>query len=422
MKIAVYANITLGGAHGGVEHFTMSLIRALGRLEDGDEEYVIIAHQDYQDWFRQNLGRNQEITTEPPSAKPDTVGSIKQGIPGFLVPTLRFARNLLLRAVGTSYYNRPPRSTGFLESLGVDVVHFPFPHYIPSTLPTIYCPHDLQHLHYPEYFSRESLEYRRHAYPAHCHWSQAVAVDLRWIKEDIIRHYHIIPEKIYVIPFAAPTEMYEPVSKELLRQVTQKFNLPPTFAFYPAQTWAHKNHIRLLEAMALLREQQNLVVNLVCTGHKNEFWPKIVERINELKLENQVRFLGYVEPEELRALYQLAQFFVFPTLFEGGGLPVYEAFQEGTAVACSDISALRGLTGDAALLFNPDSLDDIARALQQMTTDVKLREELSKRGKKRSQRFTWERTARSYRALYRKMAGRTLSAEDDLLLQGPENV
>jgi glycosyltransferase involved in cell wall biosynthesis len=142
----------------------------------------------------------------------------------------------------------------------------------------------------------------------------------------------------------------------------------------------------------------------------------------ELGLEKQARFLGYVSAEELRALYRLASFIVFPTLFEGGGLPLYEAFQEGAAVTCSNIPALRGLANNAAVLFDPLSVEDMARGLRQISTDDKLRDALRQKGRERSKLFAWENTAKAYRALYRKLAGQTLSDEDRLLLENPEKV
>ena len=160
------------------------------------------------------------------------------------------------------------------------------------------------------------------------------------------------------------------------------------------------------------------MVNLTCTGRQNDFWPTIKKRINELRLGNQVRFLGFVRPIELRALYHLAQFVVFPSLFEGGGFPVLEAFHEGAPVACSDVTSLPEYGGDAALLFDPTSTESIAEAMYRMSTERELRATLRQRGSARIGLFTWEQTAKTYRALYRQVAGRLLSDEDHHLLAG----
>jgi glycosyltransferase involved in cell wall biosynthesis len=130
-----------------------------------------------------------------------------------------------------------------------------------------------------------------------------------------------------------------------------------------------------------------------------------------------VRFLGFVEPAELRALYHLAQFVIHPSLFEGGGLPILEAFNEGAPVACANTTSLPEYAGDAALYFDSTSVESIADAAKRMTSDAALRADLRERGHARVQSFTWERTARAYRALYRKIAGQELSADDHALLE-----
>jgi glycosyltransferase involved in cell wall biosynthesis len=129
-----------------------------------------------------------------------------------------------------------------------------------------------------------------------------------------------------------------------------------------------------------------------------------------------VRFLGYVTATELRAIYHAAQFVIFPSLFEGGGLPVLESFHESVPVACSNVTALPEYAGDAALLFHPFSIESIADVLRRMTTDADLRETLRQRGSARIRLFTWERTAKTYRALYRQVARAPLSDEDRALL------
>jgi glycosyltransferase involved in cell wall biosynthesis len=175
--------------------------------------------------------------------------------------------------------------------------------------------------------------------------------------------------------------------------------------------------LQLLEALALLRARDNLIVNLICTGAQNEFYRVVAQRVRALQLETQVRFLGFVEPAELRTLYHLAQFVIHPSLFEGGGLPILEAFNEGAPVACANTTSLPEYAGDAALYFDSTSVENIADAAKQMITDAALRASLRERGHARVQSFTWERTARMYRALYRKIAGQELSADDHALLE-----
>ena len=400
-----------------MEQFIMGLVHALGQLDESSEEYVIIGPWQEPDWLKPYLGSNQQLVSGPrPQA--GRLEAIKRLLGPLRSPLGRLWRGALRLVLGPPEKSSPsvPESDGFYESLGADVVHFPYQRFVRCSLPMIYNPHDLQHLHFPQFFRQEEIAWRETFYPSGCHHARAIAAESRWVKDDIVRQYSISPHKIYVIPRGSPTELYERITDKVLVDVRQKLRLPQTFAFYPAQIWPHKNHIRLLEAIAWMRDRDDLLVNLICTGRRNDFWPIIKKRINELRLENQVRFLGFVSPTELRALYQLAQFVMLPSLFEGGGFPVLEAFREGAPVACSEVTSLPEYGGDAVLLFDPASVENMAEAMRRMSTERELRTTLRQRGTARIHLFTWERTAKMYRALYRQVAGRPLSDEDRHLL------
>jgi glycosyltransferase involved in cell wall biosynthesis len=219
-----------------------------------------------------------------------------------------------------------------------------------------------------------------------------------------------------VIPEGPPTQSIAAPSTQEQAAVLKKFELQQPFAIYPAVTWEHKNHIRLLEALAHLRDVRGLNIRLVCTGSQYSFWPQIKRRISELNLEPQIKFLGFVTEPDLRALYRLSQFLVMPTLFEAISLPIFEAWLEGVPVTCSDATALPEQVLDAALKFDPESIQSIANAVEQLAVNEKLRAELRTRGAQRLLDFDCERTARAYRAVYRRAARRPLSEDDRHLL------
>jgi glycosyltransferase involved in cell wall biosynthesis len=423
LKIIINAQL-LSGKSGGIEQFLMGLIHGLGKLEDGSEEYIIIGPWQDPYWLKPLLGPNQVIVAAKQPAKQPMIWQAQRKIvkacAGPLYePLASLWRKIHVMAFPNLNENQPGTTKvgRFLESFGGHLIHFPYQQFVHCRLPSIYNPHDLQHLHYPQFFSHQELANRRACYAEACLKSQAIAAESQWVKNDIIRQYGIDSSKVYVISRGSPTELCEePVEVKTLMRVRQKFSLPKEFAFYPAQTWKHKNHIRLLEAIRLLRDKQGISLNLICTGKKNDFWLTIEKRINELGLNKQVCFLGYVDSSEVRAIYRLAQFVVLPTLFEGGGFPIVEAFNEGVPVACSDVTSLPEYGSDAVLLFDPTSVENIAKAIYRMTLDSELRESLRRRGVARARLFTWEKTAKTYRALYRLLAGRSLSAEDQCLL------
>jgi glycosyltransferase involved in cell wall biosynthesis len=417
LRIAINAQMLSGDEVGGVEQFTMGLIHGLGRLQDGPEQYSIIGHWLDPGRLAPYLGPNQRIVSGPRGTRTQLAKRLARRALG---PVYALGRKVWRvarpAASAQSFPTQVPESRGFFESLDVDLVHFPYQNFVRCNLTTIFNPHDLQHLHYPQFFTPGQIKWRETVYRAGCQHAEAVVLDSRWAKEDIARRYEVDPRKMYVILPGPTTGLYEAVNEAILAKVRRRFRLPETFALYPAQTWPHKNHIRLLEALRWLQGQRGFSIWLVCTGVRNEFWPDIRKRIRELRLENTVRFLDFVGTTELRALYRLAQFVVFPSLFEGAGLPVLEAFAEGTPVACSAVTSLVEYGGDAVLPFDPTSIESIAEAIRRMTLDRELRVALCERAAARLRLFSWEGAAKTYRALYRRVAGSPPTGEDAELL------
>ena len=304
-----------------------------------------------------------------------------------------------LRGIG------PLASDGFLESLGADVVHFPYQSYAEVDAPTVYNPHDLQHRHHPEFFTADQLKWRETVHSAALAGADAVAAESRWAAGDVVREYGVAADRIHVIARGAPTELY-PEPSEADFAAARAASPAGRFVLYPAASWPHKNHLRLVEALALVRDRDRTELGLVCTGHRTEHWDAVAARVRELGLDDRR------SPCRLRErgascgrLYRLAEAVVVPSLFEGGGFPVLEAFREQVPVACSNATALPEVGGDAVVLFDPLSIDEIAGALSRLTGDAGLRETLVSRGTARLALFRWDGAALAYRSLYRSLAG-----------------
>jgi len=315
----------------------------------------------------------------------------------------------------------PATSRRFFESLGCDVVHFPFQSFEVCGIPSVYNPHDLQHLHFREFFTPTEISHRENLYSAACRAANTVVVASQLVKRDVVDRYGVESERVQVIPWAPPPlpKLLEDPDENAIRTVRKKYELADRpFALYPAMTWEHKNHIRLLEAVAHLRDNKGLDLRIICTGFKTDFWPTIERRLNELGLNEAVKFPGLVPLDDLNALYRAAQFVFVPTLFEAASAPVFEAWQHGAPVACSKVTSLPDQVADAALLFDPFVDKEIATALARMTTDFTLRQDLRLRGTRRLKDFSLERTAKAYRAVYRRAGGRELNEEDRHLLAG----
>jgi glycosyltransferase involved in cell wall biosynthesis len=378
---------------GGVRQALIGLAAGLAEL-DGPEEYTFLVFEDEQEWIRPY-------------------------VPGALVtsplPQSSAARRLLRGAMGKSSALRKlaarstsaavPESDGTAERDGADVVHLAMPFGFRTPLPTVYTVYDLQHLHFPELFHPATIVRRETTYRALCDQATAVTTLSHWGRDDVVARYGLPEEKVVALGLSSAVELYPAPDAELLEATRARLAPGPEFALFPANTWPHKNHLGLVEALALLRDR-GVEVPVVCSGFKTDHFPAIERRVRELRLESLVSFPEYVSSSELRALYELCRCVVFPTKFEGWGMPLTEALATGRPAACSAIPPLLEQTRDAAVMFEPDDPGAIADAVERVWTDEELREELVAKGRRQAAATSWEDIARGYRTLYREAAER----------------
>jgi glycosyltransferase involved in cell wall biosynthesis len=303
----------------------------------------------------------------------------------------------------------------------LDVVQFLLFQYADAACPTLYNPYDLRHLLHPDFFDSRTLERRSRLIDAGCEAATAVDTPSRAVAENVVAEYDRDPDRVQPTPLGPTLTADGPVTGDP-GDLRAQYDLPDSFVLYPAITWSNKNHRRLVEALASVAEEHGEQIPLVCCGARDDRGAAEQFRIESLEAlgSTPVRDLGFVDADHLRALYRECRALVYPSLFEGGGLPVIEGWQFDAPVVCSDIPPLREKGGDAAAYFDPTDVSAIGETIHEVWTDDTLRAELVERGRARRERFTWRRTARIYHALYRKTAGRDLSAADEEVLRYPE--
>ena len=225
-------------------------------------------------------------------------------------------------------------------------------------------------------------------------------------KEDIVRFLPIDEEKVTVIPLAAG-DAYHPLPEEQVAAALEKYKIHKPYILYVGSLESRKNLPRLLEAYAQLRHWSEQWVLVIVGARRWKFAP-IFETVQRFGLEPYVLFTGFVEEEDLPALYNGADLFVFPSLYEGFGLPVLEAMACGAPVVTSSTSSLPEVAGDAALLVDPYDIEEIAAAMRRVLEDEALGAELRAKGLARAKEFSWERTAGETIAIYEKVLGKKL--------------
>jgi glycosyltransferase involved in cell wall biosynthesis len=238
--------------------------------------------------------------------------------------------------------------------------------------------------HFPESASPREYRYRERKYRNLCRWSKGILVDAELVRRQVIEAYGMPPERIHLFPQIAPRYMYV---GETPPDFDLRYRLPGKFIFYPAQFWEHKNHQNLLRAVASLKgEIPDL--KLVLAGGKKNAYDAVAALAAELGLAGDVLFLGYVPDEDMAELYRRARALIYATYFGPCNIPPLEALAAGCPMALSDVASMPDRVGDAALVFNPDSVEEIADCLRRLWSDDQLCVRLGQRAKEQSAQ--WE--------------------------------
>ena len=329
---------------------------------------------------------------------------------------LPIAKDLLWRAtasaharLGLDYWrSREVRQIEFLRSLDAEIV-YSFPGYIhPEMLHLwqVLAVPDIQHEYLPELFGEEALRERRRIYTESIRRAELICAVSEFTRRTLIERLGTPPEKIVAVPLAADP-IFRP-AKDPARDeaVLRKYRLERGYLFFPAHVWRHKNHRAAVSAMSILRGRGGAPV-LVCTGEAREGQGDLERHIARCGLSERVRFLGYCPREELPSLYRNAGCLVFPSLFEGFGMPVLEAMACGCPVVASNAASLPEVAGNAALLVDPADTEGLAEAIAQALGDGGLRRELRARGLARAAMFSWRRHALETVAALRRLYEQT---------------
>lgn len=261
--------------------------------------------------------------------------------------------------------------------------------------------HDVIPYIYPKTSSRLDRLIYRLWLPLAVRHLDAVITDSECSRRDILTHLPVHPDKVTVVPIAA-SPRYRPLDRTQTASVLARLGLTAPYILYVGSVEPRKNLSRLLEAFARLRADAP-GYRLVIVGAGRWKTTPIFKTVARLGLEPYVSFTGYVAEEDLPALYAGAALFVFPSLYEGFGLPVLEAMACGTPVITSNVSSLPEVAGDAALTVNPFDVEAIADTMRRVLADPALAAHLRERGLARARQFSWERTARETLAVYERV-------------------
>ncbi len=223
-------------------------------------------------------------------------------------------------------------------------------------------------------------------------------VDSRMGRDDLSRCFGVALDKISIVPFIPAGYIYENAGMDLItaERILDAYGLPEKFIFYPAQFWHVKNHALLVRSLGSIVERHNVKVPLVLVGNPDEAYEEVMSIVKDLCMQDQVVHLGYVSDKTIVALYKKAVALVYPSLAGPTNLPPLEAMVLGTPVLCSDLFAMPEQVGDAGMLFDPFSVEDMAEKIYRTWTDASLRESLRQKGYQKVKDLTQENYARQW--------------------------
>jgi glycosyltransferase involved in cell wall biosynthesis len=335
----------------GIGTYVRNLLRHLSRI-DRTSEYVLLCRQ-IDCGIAQELGEDFRAVAEPAPAY-----SLRE----------QFSVPLDLRREGIDLFHAP---------------HYVLPPLTPCR--SVVTIHDCIHLRFPQYLPNKlAYAYARTSLWFATHRSSRVLTVSEASKRDILRYFRVPERKIDVIYNA----------------IDERFGETPEYA---GNIKPHKNLERLIEAFHSLRRGPFEHVKLLIIGDEISKYATLRRAVHRLKLHKHVRFFGFVPDKTLAALYRLAAVFVFPSLYEGFGLPPLEAMASGTPVITSNVSSLPEVVGDAALLIDPYEPDAIADAMRRVLSDAALRDDLRARGLRHAREFSWERSVRRVHEIYEEV-------------------
>jgi glycosyltransferase involved in cell wall biosynthesis len=360
LRIAINAIFLVTGKGGGIERYLRGLLKGLAQI-DRVNEYLVFGNKDNAGTFE--LRDNFREIVSPVSAR---IRPAKILWEQFVLPSL-------------------------LKKEKVDIVLS-----AGNIAPKIFfCPslviiYDLIFFAHPEEFSLLERLVLRHLLHRTAMSADRIITVSESSKNEIIRWLKVPQDRMSVVYGGCDKNLRDVIDTMVLKD---KVIVKGNYIFCAASLRMYKNLDGLIKAYSVLKKKYSVPQKLVLTGHKGRYYEELQRLVRVLGLENDVIFTGFISDDELRLLYSSADVFVFPSFYEGFGLPVLEAMASGTPVVASNRTSIPEVVGDAGLLFNPDNTDEMAETIYSVLREETLKRSLISKGFERVKKFTWEKTA-----------------------------
>lgn len=387
MKIGIMPGNSRFGSGGGMDVYTRQLVDALADYAPFHQYSVLAFADTLSDWTFRNWPRHVAFVTLYRDGR------------SLSSKAWSYTKRLFDPAAAILEGEQHIRQQ--IDGLHLNLIHFTSTYISPLSVrtPCVLTFFDMQHEYYPEFFTPSELTGRTRLFQPSVDKAQHVIVPSYYTRQTLIEKYATPAAKMSLVPVGL-AEDYLRAGNSEVKRIKHKYELPNDFIFYPANPWQHKNHARLMAALRLCRDHYGIRPQLVLSGRLLEEHREARSLAIAAGVEGQVMDLGFVPPGDLAALYTAARFMVFPSLFEGFGIPLVEAMACGCPIAAANSTSIPECTGDAALLFDPWQPQAIAEAIARLWSDLNLREELARAGIARADQYRWPKIVPALNAVY----------------------
>lgn len=349
-KIGVSITNLYPGKNGGLEQYTRNLISEMNKCE-GIKLYVFtnsIAHRTFE------------------SNKNVTVLEVNE------------------------FEDRDTQLNFYIDYYCIDILFSPLFFIAPDecSIPAVVTIPDIQHEFYPEYFAKTVLRDIRKQINETINKASGIITISEYSKNTICKHFKKNASEVMVTYLNSDSSLEDFSDIEVMNKI--KNSIGGEYAYYPANTWPHKNHINLLKAFVILKLKYGSKLKLVLTGDHKQQSEIIKKIVKENNMEKDVIQLGYLRQEEIPYYYKCAKMLVFPSLFEGFGIPIVEAMRAEIPIVCSECGSIPEIAGDAALYFDAKNPEDMADKIHLLAEDKNLYDNLVEKGKRQVEKFSWK--------------------------------
>jgi glycosyltransferase involved in cell wall biosynthesis len=381
------------GKAGGIEQATYELISSIGRLDRRNEYRVYAPRSTCTEW---DMPRGFRIRFDYSDAGERRAEAMTA-----------YCANQLAEGLGRRPVMTPAMtSLAKYNRLDFDLVHSVAGYIHPDLIgfPGVLTINDLQHLHHPQFFTPQEFEERERLYRTSANSARHIICISEYTRQDVHRQYGIPLERMSTVWIIPSRTAWVTLPDALRRDVLASMGVTGRYLLFPAHCWPHKNHAKLIEALQLVDSELPPDVTLVMTGRPFPHDHPAAARIRDWKQgARRVRHLGFRSPREMQALIQGCTALVFPSLFEGYGMPVAEAIIAGRPVVCSNVTSLPEIAGEAALTFDPLDAADIGRAIVELVSDPGRERSLREAAVRRRSRFTARRSTVETLSIYQRV-------------------